>query len=288
MNYIYYFIYSTLIITLFAFSSCGNKENKSNEKNKQEKVAQDTSEALKLAEYLVEMGDYVNSRNFPSLIKASSVYEELDGNTHIIDMRHPDVYKKGHIKNAINVRFSDLPSHFENEIVPFEFDKIILVCYGGQIASYSTSLLRLMGYGNVYSMRWGMSAWDKKFAEDYWLSGVSSKYQDKLENEPDDKAAPGKLPELNTGLNSGEEIHSARISKLFEQGLKNVFISADEVFEKPKEFNEISNVIKKLTEALNFVEKDSARTTNCLVEAIKELSEMRSSYETAQRMDKNS
>ena len=47
------------------------------------------------------------------------------------------------------------------DIKPFEFDRIVLVSNDGQHASYTTSLLRLMGYGNVYALRWGMSGWNK-------------------------------------------------------------------------------------------------------------------------------
>ncbi|PLX13856.1 MAG: hypothetical protein C0597_10910 [Marinilabiliales bacterium] len=231
-----YFIFSALFVIPFIFPSCGETQQKSEGSNKQSAVKKDTSEALKLIMYLEEMGDYVNGRNFPSLIKASSVFEEMDGNIHIIDMRHADVYNKGHIKNAVNVRFNNLPNHFENEIIPFEFDKIILVCYGGQIASYSASLLRLMGYGNVYSMRWGMSAWNEKFAKDYWLSGVSSKFQDQIEKESNTKTERYNLPDLNTGMKKGEDIHSARFESIFKEGLKDVFVSADQVFENPENY----------------------------------------------------
>ena len=61
---------------------------------------------------------------------------------------------------AVNKRFEDLPSYFESGIKPFEYDRIILVSEDGQQASYTTCLLRLMGYGNVYAMRWGMSGWN--------------------------------------------------------------------------------------------------------------------------------
>ena len=50
-----------------------------------------------LIEYLASAGDYVNSRKFPSMIKASTVYKELGGNILVIDMRKPDYYQKGHI-----------------------------------------------------------------------------------------------------------------------------------------------------------------------------------------------
>ena len=42
-------------------------------------------ESQKLLKYLEETGDYVNGRNFPSLIKASAVNKELESNIHIID-----------------------------------------------------------------------------------------------------------------------------------------------------------------------------------------------------------
>src|SRR3970040_493140 len=41
---------------------------------------------------LAENGDYVNSREFPSLIKASVVYESLGGKIHLIDIRTPQLY----------------------------------------------------------------------------------------------------------------------------------------------------------------------------------------------------
>ena len=189
-----------------------------------------------LIEYLASAGDYVNSRKFPSLIKASTVYKELGGNILVIDMRKPDYYQKGHIKGAVNVLFSDIPEYFESGIVPYEYDKIIMVCYGGQISSYTTSLLRLMGYGNVFSMRWGMSAWNKVFAGDFWLKAVSDKYADRLETEVDLEAPPGPLPEIHTGKSNGEEILLERSHQLFVEGLKEFQLTADEVFAGPDEY----------------------------------------------------
>ena len=62
----------------------------------------------------------------------------------------------------MNKQFEELPAYFESGIKPFEYDRIILVSEDGQQASYTTCLLRLMGYGNVFAMRWGMSSWNKK------------------------------------------------------------------------------------------------------------------------------
>ena len=57
-----------------------------------------------LIDQLREQGDYVNSRQFPSMIKAPTVYEELEGNIHLIDLRREEFFNKGHIKGAVNVR----------------------------------------------------------------------------------------------------------------------------------------------------------------------------------------
>lgn len=218
---------------LFACSGPQQQPNAGKQAEKQEKKS---GESELLIDYLAEGGDYVNSRKFPSMIKAPTVYEDLDRNNLYIDMRHPDYFRKGHIEGAVNVRFADIPEYFQSGIVPFEYDKIILICYGGQISSYTTSLLRLMGYGNVYSMRWGMSAWNKAFAENFWLKAVSSKYEDQLETEVYLAGAPGTLPELHTGKLSGEEILMERYRQLFGEDLKEFQITADEVFANPDKY----------------------------------------------------
>ncbi|RPJ71689.1 MAG: rhodanese-like domain-containing protein, partial [Alphaproteobacteria bacterium] len=55
-----------------------------------------------LIEDLAENGDYVNSREFPSLIKASAVMESMEKNIHIIDLRKPEVFAQGHISKSVN------------------------------------------------------------------------------------------------------------------------------------------------------------------------------------------
>lgn len=193
-------------------------------------------ESQKLLKYLEESGDYVNGRNFPSLIKASVVNSELAGKIKIIDLRSPEAFAKGHIKGAVNVEFSKIPDYFTNVIKPFEYDKIVMVCYAGQIASYTTSLLRLMGYGNVYALRWGMSGWNKDFAADSWLKGISDKYESNLETAENERPALSDFPLMNTGKSTGEEILATRFNSLFATGYADAFISADQVFEQPTNF----------------------------------------------------
>jgi rhodanese-related sulfurtransferase len=182
---------------------------------------------------LAKQGDYVNSRQFPSMIKAATVFENLKKNTLVIDLRDPVSYRKGHIPGAKNLEFSKLPSYFENEIKPFQYDKIILDCENGQRSSYATCLLRLLGYGNVFAMRWGMSAWNPSLADDKgWGKMISDKYSSKLDTTTVVHPLKGTFPLLNTGMKSGEEILKKRVHVLFGEDLNKVMLTADQVFEK--------------------------------------------------------
>ena len=141
------------------------------------------------------MGDYVNSRQFPSMIKAPTLKESLGESTLVIDIRNSDYFKKGHIPGAVNVGFNDLPSFFENNIKAFQYDKIVIACYHGQMASYATALLRLMGYGNVYSLRWGMSVWNKDiYVQHPWSEKIGDDFVAILETTDNPKPAPVAFP----------------------------------------------------------------------------------------------
>ena len=229
------------IFLLAGMISCSGGQKKTTQEESQVQTSnvpkiEINSEAKALLKTLSDMGDYANSRNFPSLIKPESVHDELDGNILIVDLRSKKAFDDGHIKGAVNVAFSDIPDYFANKIKPSEYDKIVMVCYAGQYASYTTSLLRLDGYGNVYSMKWGMSGWNKHFADQSWFTAVSSDYQNQLETIENEKDPTEDFPKMNTGQSMGDKILKSRIDSLFAAGLDNVFISAKTVFEKPSDF----------------------------------------------------
>lgn len=223
-------------VIILAACSGGGKQPTADANAKQEaaKPVEINNEAKLLLDYLTENGDYVNSREFPSLISAEPAFEVLEAKTLVIDMRKPDVYKKGHIKGAVNVEMPDLPVYFSEKIKPFEYDNIILACYSGQSSSYATSLLRLMGYGNVFSLRLGMSGWNPKI-DNKWAAGISSEYESKLDTIAYNKAAAGDFPLLNTGRSTGAEIFDARVVSLFSE-YENAHISADTVFAHPEKY----------------------------------------------------
>jgi rhodanese-related sulfurtransferase len=227
-----------LLVSIITLAACTGKQKQqaptdASEKKEAVKPVEINNEAKLLIDYLAQNGDYVNSREFPSLISAEPAFEALGEKTLVVDMRKPDVFKKGHIKGAVNVEMPDLPGYF-SEIKPFEYDKIILACYSGQSSSYATSLLRLMGYGNVFSLRLGMSGWNPKM-ENKWAAGISSKYESNLDTITYNKATAGDFPVLNTGKTTGAEIFDARITQLFGD-YDNAHITADSVFANPEKY----------------------------------------------------
>ena len=235
-------IFFILLAPLIFFSCSGDKtasgDSRSAEKQKAEVkkelvIDRETEELLRDLE---KNGDYVNSRLFPSLIKASSVFGDPEVSTYVIDIRDDSDFALGHLPGAVNIDFRDLPSYFMSGIKPFEFDRIVLVSKDGQLASYTTSLLRLMGYGNVYALRWGMSGWNKSFAESGWLAGCSSDFQDRLETDNNDMPSVRGMPLLATGYSTGEEIGAERFRQLFSKGLEEVMISPGEVFASPESY----------------------------------------------------
>jgi rhodanese-related sulfurtransferase len=238
MNYRlgHYFLFLSFVAA-FAVNCDGNKsERKPENLNVTAVVPVIGQETLLLLKDLEENGDYVNSQYFPSLIKASVVYKELGKKNLILDLRTPEQFSKGHIQGAVNKRFGELPEYFETEIKPFEFDKIILTCDDGQVSSYTTALLRMMGYGNVFAMRWGMSGWNTTFAREGWLKGVSGKFEDHLEVAVNETPMPEGMPEIKTGFKTGKEIGDERFRNLFEAGPRDILITAEEIFHDPEKY----------------------------------------------------
>jgi len=234
---------TAVFLILIIAISCKPSENKKSGENSLQPQGKPASgitkfegKAALLIQQLRDQGDYVNSRQYPSMIKPATVYAEIDSNNLVIDLRNQETFQKGHIKGAINVEMNNLISYFENDIIPFKFDKIILVSSGGQKTSYATSLLRLVGYGNVYSMRWGMAGWNSDFAGHVRDHNLSSDFQDKLLTESPEKPASANQPHIESASTTGEELLKERVSELLSLSPKQIFIKSPELFENPDKY----------------------------------------------------
>ena len=190
-----------------------------------------------LLNYFETNGNFINSDLAPAIISADEVKANLRNDKyHVIDIRNQDWFDYAHIKEANNIASSELLTYFENKITPADYDKIVLVCYSGQSAAYFTSLLRLAGYDNVYSMKWGMASWRLDFAENSWLKNITNDYADKLETIENPKAEKGLQPVLDTGRSEAKEILRDRLEKAFATPYKEYIIESADVFENPNNF----------------------------------------------------
>ncbi|WP_282135663.1 rhodanese-like domain-containing protein [Seonamhaeicola maritimus] len=188
-----------------------------------------------LVNYLEANGNFINGE-LP-IMMADEVKKNLKNpKYHIIDIRNDSWFEYGHIKGAANVQSADLLTYFGNTITPSEFEKIILVCYSGQSAAYYSSLLRIAGYNNVYSMKWGMSSWRQDFAENSWLKNVKNDFADQLETTENKKPEKGANPTLDTGKTEAKEILMTRLETLFATPYRDFIVKSPEVFENPSNY----------------------------------------------------
>ena len=197
-----------------------------------------------LNKYLEANSNYILKDAFP-IINADEVKKNLNNpKYHVIDIRSESWFEYGHIKGAVNLEAENLLDYFEGKINPHDFEKIILVCYSGQSASYFSGLLRIAGYDNVYSMNWGMSSWREDFAENAWLKNISNSYDSKISTAEYAKPEAGNHPNLNTGKTEAQDILKARLTELFKLPYKDYIIKPEEVFENSNDYF-IVNFTKK-------------------------------------------
>jgi len=231
MKKIYLILALVLSSTLF-FTNCGS-ENKEQE-NKDSVVVEKKLNSELLLEEIVKNGDLINSDKVPTLIPASEVNAAAEGAFQIIDLRTAKDYADGHIKNAMNIKQNELIDYMKTIDVA-NYEKIVLVCYTGQIASYSASVLQMMGYTTVYAMKWGMVSWNAKFSEK-WISSIGNSLADKLSTEAASKGEKTTLPNFETQKTKSNEILTERASFILNEGFTKGSISLDEVLAAPNDF----------------------------------------------------
>jgi rhodanese-related sulfurtransferase len=127
-----------------------------------------------LVAYFETHGDFINSADNPAFISADELFNNIS-NCLILDVRSNDEFQSGHISGAVNVNLNGLIGELDNQSLQ-QFEKIVIVSRTGQKSAYAASLLRLYGINNVFSLKYGMTVWNKDFLR-YWSSAKgNSKY----------------------------------------------------------------------------------------------------------------
>jgi rhodanese-related sulfurtransferase len=216
----------SIVFVLFVFTSC----------DKDEEETPAVNEAQVLAEYLESTNsplkkDFVNT-DMPTIIAATEVKTLNEvSQVYIIDLRSKADFDSGHIANAHNVALADILTHIKSvDLTPYT--KVAIVCYTGQTAGYAASLLRLMGYDKVYSMKWGMCAWNDYFAGK-WKTTIATgnAYASQFTTTATAMGPAGNLPTLTTGKTSGQEILEARVNALLTEGFSIATVTTKTVFD---------------------------------------------------------
>lgn len=214
-----------LLVLVFFVWSCSENSNEPS-----------INEAETLIKYLESSEspygkDYVNT-DLPSIVDAATLKADVEaGKAYVIDIRAAADFANGRIKGAKNIPETDVINHIKS-IDASKYDKIVIVCYTGQTAGYYASLARILGYKNVFSLKWGMCSWHSDFAK-RWRDVVANgnKYASQFETKANPKNPAGSYPILNTGKKTAKEILEARVNKLISEKFDAAKITADEVFQ---------------------------------------------------------
>ena len=85
-----------------------------------------------------------------SSAQAEVVNNEItsDNKITIIDVRTATEYQDGHLKNAINIPYTEIKERIKEYVTDKE-EKIILYCRSGRRSGIAENILKEMGYKNV-------------------------------------------------------------------------------------------------------------------------------------------
>jgi len=168
--------------------------------------------------YLEGKGDYANSNLAPPLITAQEVFDNLDKYL-ILDVRSQDEYLSGHIENSINITADSLYNYIADRHNS-GYPKIVIASKNGHSSAYYATLLRLAGFINVYTLKYGMASWHINFAYE-WMNAVGDYvHVDSFTNAgyPKNERTALPNPPIDNPNALIDEIVQGRIKKIINEG----------------------------------------------------------------------
>ena len=223
-----------LIASLSIFTSC-DSDSVSSKKDVVVEQASNVNESELLLNFINKSGDLINTAQTPKTVWAYNVYDNLNKYL-IIDIRSQGIYEDGHIDGAINVSTKNLLRYMETKANPGNYEKVVIVGYSGQSSGYYATLLNLLGYGNVYFLKYGMCAWSNKIEAQKWSDNVSNKYAANLETKNNPKGEKYAYPVISTKKTTGYSILKARAKKVADDGFGKVLIKVDKLMKEKENY----------------------------------------------------
>lgn len=85
----------------------------------------------------------------------------LKPGVQVVDVRTPEEYAKGHIKNSVLANWK-VRKEFESRTDSLDKSKpVYLYCFGGTRSHAAAELLRSKGYTQVFELAGGLSKWNE-------------------------------------------------------------------------------------------------------------------------------
>ncbi|HET7600082.1 MAG TPA: rhodanese-like domain-containing protein [Gemmatimonadales bacterium] len=75
----------------------------------------------------------------------------------VVDVREPELFRKGHIPGALNLPWPDAKRRAPAELDPAR--AVVLVCHSGPMGDELAAILARRGFRNVRNVAGGMAAW---------------------------------------------------------------------------------------------------------------------------------
>lgn len=91
-----------------------------------------------------------------SLLQATQLINQ--GKSVILDVREPDAFAAGHLRDAKNIPLKELPNRL-GELDKFKSKAVVAVCQTGVQSAKAAAQLKKAGFNEVFSLDGGIAAW---------------------------------------------------------------------------------------------------------------------------------
>ena len=94
-------------------------------------------------------------------VVSTEIFEKVDANAQLVDVRTSEEYSKGYIKNAVNINFFD--DDFMEQMSKLNKDEAIYIyCRSGGRSGKASAKLEEAGFTKVYDLDGGMLQWNEE------------------------------------------------------------------------------------------------------------------------------
>ncbi len=171
--------------------------------------------------------DYINGDDCPGVISASDLAAAMavDPGVTVIDIRNETYFNAGHIAGAVNSSLGTLIADLSDGTIPTG-KPYVIACYSGQSAGHAKIAMELLGYGEVYSLLFGMSSWNPSWTEgeltmDKWTSKCADALpeDDRETTNNNDALTEHDFPTLVEGAG---DVVAERVAAMLTAGFKGI------------------------------------------------------------------